>query len=507
MLTLCDPLLHAERSYPDRDAVIDGSRRLRFADFIERIRRVAGAVAALTEPGDRVALLATNSSETLELHLGVPAAGRAVVPLNTRLSDAEIEYILDDAQPRLLVTDRPQDAVTGLARNVDRVIELGAPYEAWLSAADAMDLERSPATPDSLAGLFYTGGTTGRSKGVMLSHANRIADTFHLGMCLGVSSDDSWIVLGPMYHASGTFQSLLCVWQGAPQILLPAFEPGLVLDLVEQERATIAFGVPLMLRELAEHQAERPRAASSLRLMGYGAAPASSSLLARFCEVFPDTELVSMYGATELAPMGTCLRHMERDIHGPQVRSAGRPVPGVRMRVVGEGGETLPPGGVGEVVVRGPNVMQGYWNKPDATAAALRDGWYHTGDLGSFDEEGRLFLVDRKKDMIISGGENVYSTEVEDVLSSHPDVLECAVFGVPDDKWGEAVYAVVVPRPGGALDSAALLALCREQLAGYKLPKQVDVREEPLPRTAAGKILKRDLREPFWQGESRRIHG
>ena len=507
MLTLCDPLLHAERSYPDRDAVIDGSRRLRFAEFIERVRRVAGAVSALTEPGDRVALLAANSADALAVHLGVPAAGRAVVPLNTRLSDAEIEYILADAQPRLLVTDRPSAAVAGIARDVERVVELGAPYEAWISAADAMDLERSPASPDSLAGLFYTGGTTGRSKGVMLSHANRIADTYHLGMALGVSADDSWIVLGPMYHASGIFQSLLCVWQGASQVLLPAFEPGLVLDLVEQERATIAFGVPLMLRELAEEQAARPRAATSLRMMGYGAAPASSSLLTRFCEVFPATELVSMYGATELAPMGSCLRHMERDIHGPQVRSAGRPVPGVSMRIVDEGGQRLPPGEVGEVVVRGPNVMQGYWNKPDATAEALRDGWYHTGDLGSFDEAGRLFLVDRKKDMIISGGENVYSTEVEEVLSSHPRVLECAVFGVPDEKWGETVHAVVVPGPGDEVDPAALVAWCRERLAGYKLPKAVDVREEPLPRTAAGKILKRDLREPFWQGESRRIHG
>lgn len=507
MLTFCDPLLHAERCFADRDAVVDGAVRLQFGPFIERVRRVAGAVAAMTQPGDRVAVLAANGHETLELHLGTPAAGRTVVPLNTRLADSEIEYILDDARPRLLVTDRPLAEVSGFAHAVDTVLTFGLPYEKWLSDAEPMDLEQSPASADSLAGLFYTGGTTGRSKGVMLSHANRIADTLHLGMCLGVSGTDSWIVLGPMYHASGIFQSLLCVWQGACQILLPAFDPNRVLDLVEQERATIAFGVPLMLRELAEQQAARSRAVSSLRLMGYGAAPASSALLSRFCQVFPGTELVSMYGATELAPMGSCLRHMERRIEGPQVRSAGRPVPGVRMRIVDPDGDPVAAGSVGEVAVRGPNVMQGYWDKPEATDAVLRDGWYYTGDLGYFDDGGCLFLVDRKKDMIVSGGENVYSTEVEEVLSSHPAVLECAVFGVPDEKWGEAVHAIVVPREGSRVEPEVLLALCRERLAGYKLPKQVDVRETELPRTAAGKVLKRALREPFWQEEARRIHG
>lgn len=507
MLTFCDPLLHAQRCFPDRPAVVDGSVRLDFGAFMARVERVAGAVLAETSPGDRVAVLAANAHETLELHLGIPAAGRAVVPINTRLAHAEVDYILADAAPRLLITDRSEEAVAPLAHHVGRVLSYGEGYEAWLADATPMPFDASPAEPESLAGLFYTGGTTGRSKGVMLSHANRIADTQHLGLALGISGDDAWIVLGPMYHASGIFQSLLCVWQGACQILLPAFDPAEVLDLVEQERASVAFGVPLMLRELAEEQAVRPRSVSSLRFMGYGAAPASSGLLSRFRQVLPEAELVSMYGATELAPMGTCLRHMERWIGSPRVRSAGRAVPGVRVWVELSPGEVAPSGVVGEVVVRGPNVMQGYWNKPEATAEVLRDGAYRTGDLGYFDDAGCLFLVDRKKDMIISGGENVYSTEVEEVLSGHPDVLECSVFGVPDPKWGETVHAVVVPRAGAALDVDALISLCREELAGYKLPKRVDVRDEPLPRTAAGKIRKRDLREPFWGEETRRIHG
>ena len=221
---------------------------------------------------------------------------------------------------------------------------------------------------------------------------------------------------------------------------------------------------------------------------------------------FPRAELIHLYGATETAPLATALRHEERLIDGDLARSCGRAVAGVDVRVVDHGGREVPPGEIGEVVVRGPNVMPGYWNKPEQTAAALRDGWYHSGDLGYMNAQGYLFLVDRAKDMIISGGENVYSTEVEEVLYQHPAVLEAAVFGVPDAKWGEAVHAVVVPRPGHAVDAAALIAFCREHIAGYKVPKQIDLRGDPLPKSGPGKVLKRELRAPFWAGHTAQIH-
>jgi long-chain acyl-CoA synthetase len=317
---------------------------------------------------------------------------------------------------------------------------------------------------------------------------------------------DRWMVFAPMFHASGTFQALLCAWFGIPQIIVPGFDAAQVLDTIDADGATITFGVPTMMRALADEQERRARAVTSLRLFGYGAAPASSTLLKHFHSRFPSVELVSMYGATELSPMATAVNHAERFVDdGQRARTAGRPLVGVDVRVVDERGDECPTGVIGEVVVRGPNVMAGYWDKPDATAKALRGGWYHTGDLGHFDDEGLLYLVDRLKDMIVTGGENVYSTEVEEVVARHPAVAECAVFAVPDDVWGEIVAVAVVSREAFEVGAADLQAHCRAGLAGYKVPRRVFVLEE-LPRTGAGKILKRELRAAFWEGRDRAIN-
>jgi long-chain acyl-CoA synthetase len=310
-----------------------------------------------------------------------------------------------------------------------------------------------------------------------------------------------------MFHAAGTFHALLCLWVGARQVILPGFDAAQVLDSIERERATVLFGVPTMLAAMLEEQRVRRRDLSSLRLLGFGAAPASSSLLRRVHEALPNTELVSMYGATELAPMGTTIEHFERYVDDERVRSAGRAIPGVRLRIVSEVGRDLAPREIGEVAIQGPNVMRGYWNKPQQTAEVLREGWYFTGDLGYLDEHGCLYLVDRAKDMIISGGENVYSSEVEEVLYRHPAVLECAVFGVPDKHWGEAVRAAVVLRPGMLASAEELTRHCRASLGGYKVPKAIDLHREALPKSGAGKILKRELRAPFWAGRERGIHG
>jgi long-chain acyl-CoA synthetase len=285
-----------------------------------------------------------------------------------------------------------------------------------------------------------------------------------------------------------------------------AFDPAGLLDLVERERVTATQVVPSMLAAISEEQLARPRDVSSLRFLTFGGAPSATETLRRAHRAFADAELMTMYGATETAPLVTAVCHVERRLDTPQAGTCGQPLVGVEARIVDPDDRTpVARGEVGEVAVRGPNVMLGYWDKPDQTAAALVDGWYHTGDLGRLDDQGYLYLVDRAKDMIVSGGENVYSTEVEDVLYRHPAVLEAAVFGVPDARWGEAVHAVVVPR--AAVAENDLIAHCRESIAGYKVPKRIEIRDEPLPKSGAGKLLKRELRAPYWEGRESMVSG
>ena len=260
-----------------------------------------------------------------------------------------------------------------------------------------------------------------------------------------------------------------------------------------------------MLAALCEEQQARPRDVSSLTLLTHGGSPVATEVLRRARRLVPGAEMVHMYGTTETAPLATTMRHEELLLDTPRARSCGQPAVGVEVAVVRADGSRAPSGTVGEVVVRGDNVMAGYWNKPEQTAAALADGWYHTGDLGYLDEHSYLFLVDRAKDMIVTGAENVYSTEVEDVLYRHPAVLEAAVFGIPDDKWGEAVHAVVVPRDGIEVTDADLIAHCREAIAAYKVPKRIELQTDPLPKSGAGKILKRELRAPYWSGHDTQI--
>ncbi|MEM1230670.1 MAG: AMP-binding protein, partial [Pseudomonadota bacterium] len=288
---------------------------------------------------------------------------------------------------------------------------------------------------------------------------------------------------------------------------LGAFDPAAALDLIEQHSVTHTLGVPAMLAAMAEEQHARPRNLSSLRYIAHGGSPIATQVVRRLSAVMPHTEVVEVYGATELSPLTTVLRHEEKLVDEPAGRSCGTPIPGTDIAILRPDGSSCDRGEVGEVTCRGPNVMQGYWNKPEQTAAVLRDGAYWTGDLGYMDETGHVFLVDRSKDMIVSGGENVYCTEVEEALYTHPAVLEAAAFGVPDEKWGEAVHAVVVPRPEHAdVDPADIIEHCRAHIAGYKVPKGIDLQSEPLPKSGPGKVLKRELRAPFWEGHERSVN-
>jgi long-chain acyl-CoA synthetase len=500
MLTMADPIRHARRTAAGRPAAYCGGDVVDYRTLHDRCRRLVGALRSLgVSRGDRVAVLALNCHRYLEAYLGIPAGGMVVVPLNTRLAEPELRAILADAGASVLITDRDPGE---LAKEVSQVVSWPDEYDALVDGAAPAELGEGVAEAD-LAALFYTGGTTGRSKGVMLTHRNLVANAFHKTLACRLERSDVMLAAGPLFHVAGTAPLLGLAWMGAAAVMLPTFDPAAGLDLIERRGVTLTLPVPTMVAALVDEQRSRPRDVSSLRLLGHAGSPIASEVLRRAHETFPGAELAHYYGATETAPIVTCLPHEERELDGPRRGSCGQAVPGVSVRVVHtDSGDELPPGEVGEVVVRGPNVMAGYWCQPEATARALVDGWYRTGDLGYLDGEGYLFLVDRLKDMIVSGGENVYSVEVEDVLNRHPAVLEAAVFGIPDERWGEAVHAVVVVRPGAdpaGLD-AALHDHVRASIAGYKTPKRIEVRTAPLPKSGPGKVLKRELRAPHWKG-------
>ena len=500
MHTLADPLHHAARHYADNLATICGDVRLTYRELTARCRRLGGALHALgLEPGDRVAILAANSHQYIETYMTVPAAGFAVVPLNTRHADAELAYALQDAGAKILLIDR---APGGLEELVERVIQIPDGYEALIAEASEIELGHG-IDEHALAGLFYTGGTTGASKGVMLSHRNLIANCHNWTAITQPTAEDITVVMAPLFHAAGSNSVIASIWSGGVQLVIPAFNPGDNLDQVARESATQTLGVPVMIAALAEEQHANPRDVSSVRTVAHGASPIATEVIRRAIAAFPDAEFVHLYGATELAPLATGLRHEERMPHSDLLRSCGQAVPGVAIRVIGENGEECAPGEVGEIAVQGPNVMQGYWNKPAETAAALRGGWYFSGDLGYADENNFIFLMDRAKDMIISGAENVYCAEVEEVLHHHPAVLQAAVFGIPDEKWGEAVHAAIQLRH--PVEAEELIAFCRGKIASYKVPKGIDFWDEPLPISGPGKILKRELRKPYWEGHKRQI--
>ncbi len=504
MHTFADPLKAALQLAPDKTALIDGDRSLTFADLARRCRLLAGALHTLgVRKGDRVAILAANGHRYVETYVGVPAAGYVVVPLNTRHAEPELQYALEDSGAKVLITDREPG---GLAAVVDHVISIPDAYESALAGATEHVLGEG-VTENDLAGLFYTGGTTGKSKGVMLSHRNLIANTFHYMIAVPQREDDVMLVMAPMFHAAGSNGILASLWMTGTQLTLDVFDPVRALELIEEYGVTETLGVPTMLAAVAEEQHVRPRKVDTLRVIAHGGSPIATEVVRRTHSAFPAAELIEVYGATELSPLCTVLRGEQELIDRPEARSCGRPIVGIDIRILNLDGDEVARGEIGEVVVRGPNVMVGYWNKPEQTEAVLKDGAYWTGDLGYMDDDGYVFLVDRSKDMIVSGGENVYCTEVEEVLYQHPAVLEAAAFGVPDEKWGEAVWAVVVPRAEHSnVAPDEIIEFCKEYIAGYKVPKGIDVRQEPLPKSGPGKVLKRQLRAPFWEGVDRAVN-
>ena len=501
MYTFAQPFTRALTTASGSCAVVCQDNRRTFAELGARCRRLAGAMRELgLAPGDRVGVIALNSDRYLELYLGLPAAGYVLVPVNSRLAPTEMRAILEDAGVSVVFADARYPGITG----VRRVLTIPDDYEDLIASAGEVPLGDG-VTENDLAALFYTSGTTGAAKGAMHTHRSLVSSALHFMATWPFDRQTRWLVASPMFHTGGILATLATVWAGGTHVIMPRFDPDLAVDLIEREAVTHTLLVPTMLAAAAGAQLARPRDVSSLRYLSHGASPISAETLRRARQAFPGAELLHVYGTTETTPITTLLPHEERILDTPLIRSCGQPATGVEMRVVDDNLTDLPPRAVGQIAVRGPSVMAGYWRKPEATAEVMRGAWYLTGDLGYRDEDSYIYLVDRVKDMIVSGGENIYSTEVEDALASYPGVEEVAVFGVPHPRWGESVYAVVFSRQDATPDD--LVAHCRGQIAGFKLPRCIELRTEPLPKSAAGKILKRELRDPHWAGQQVRVAG
>lgn len=477
-------------------ALVDGERRFTWREHADRVGRLAAVLRAFgAAPGERVAILADGGHLYIEAYHAVPWAGAILAPVNSRFARPEMLDMLADSAPRVLLADAAHAA---LARELAAALEapprVVAGEEAEALTALYAPMEDAGRAGEDIACLFYTGGTTGRAKGVALTQQGLVLNALNTTALLRMNSAMAHLHCGPLFHMGAGARVFSTTMHGGRHVVMPRFDAGEVIRTIAEDGVTHAVMVPAMVTAMLEHPDFGRRDLSSLRVLSYGAAPMPQPLVAALLEKLPGVGLLQSYGQTELSPVATMLPPEEHVPGSRRLRSVGQAVPNVEIRIADAEDRPVAPGAVGEVQVRGPTVMKGYWNRPVETAAALRGGWMHTGDAGYLDEEGFLYLVDRLKDMIISGGENVYSAEVELAIHEHPDVLECAVLGLPHPRWGEAVHAIVVVRPGSVLTEAALLAHCRAHIAGYKCPKSLEILTDPLPRSPTGKIRKADLR-------------
>jgi long-chain acyl-CoA synthetase len=486
----------AARYYPERLAISSGATRVTFRELHARVTRV---VAGLSEhgfaAGDRLALLLPNEIEYLELVYACAWLGVIAVPLNTRFSAVEIARVLADARPRGLIrhSSLPAPSVT---LKWERVLD-----KQPLILRDATPPEPIY-NPDAVLALIYTSGTTGRPKGVMLTHAATLTNVDHINYWMPCYEGGVYLHAAPLFHIADFPFMFAAPAFGACQVTTPKFSPDTFCETVQRERVSSTVLVPTMINLLTQFADVGRYDLSSLKQLGYGGSPIAPELIHRTRAVFPHLKLLQVYGLSETGFL-TALQDHE---HTPtRLLSCGRPAPGIDIRVVDEADRELGIGRAGELVARGANVMRSYWNKPQETAGAFRNGLFCTGDVGYQDGEGYLYILDRLKDMIVTGGENVYSGEVEAVLYTHPAIREAAVFGIPDPKWGELVMAAVVTKPGMTLSSEDVTVHCRGALATYKIPRRVEFFLEELPKTGSGKILKRALRERFWAHQERAV--
>ena len=486
----------AVRSHPKRPALISGDRRLTFCDLWERVQRIASLLVTVGfQTGDRVAVLLPNQGEYLEAVYACAWLGLIVVPLNTRLSVEEIDHILADAQPRGLI----------------RHSSLPIPTEkvAWQVILDAHELHLGTdhvagwvCDPNAVFALLYTSGTTGKPKGVVLTHANILANVEHVGHWMPHGEGDVYLHAAPIFHIADFPLMFAAPAWGMCQVTLAKFSPQAFCETVQREGVTHTVLVPTMINLLTQFAELHTYDLTSLKVLGYGGSPMAPPLIHRARTALPGVELIQVYGLSETGYL-TGLRGAEHLEH--RLTSCGRPCPGIELRVVDERGTPTPTGRPGELLARGANVTRGYWNKPDETARSFRGEFFRTGDVGYQDAEGFFYILDRIKDMIVTGGENVYSAEVEAVINHHPAVHEVAVFGIPDAAWGELVMACVVLKHGASASAEELTNHCKRHLAHFKVPRRIEFSATELPKGGSGKILKRDLRAQYWEHEERAV--
>jgi acyl-CoA synthetase (AMP-forming)/AMP-acid ligase II len=508
---LTQGLRRAAQIRPREESTVFRERRRIWSETADRVARVAGGLKEVgVQPGDRVAILALNSDRYFELLYAIPWVGAVMVPVNTRLATPEIRYILEDSEARVLFVDGAMQAhaaaLAGQTLAVEAMFFLDddtppAGMRSYEELATAPAVADAGAGGDTLAGLFYTGGTTGKSKGVMLSHNNFAWNAMNVIAGMYHDQNTTYIHSGPMFHLADGAQNFGVTACGGRHVVIPRFDVTECLQTMQQEKVTHAVCLPTILNMLANHPRAREFDLASLKYIHYGGSPMPEGVLRKALEVFPNCQFIHTYGMTESAAVLTLLPPRYTTLDGPyagRLKSCGQAAHTAELKIVDENRQEVPRGTVGEVAGKGPMIMLGYWNKPEETAAVLHDGWYYSGDAGYMDDEGFIFIVDRLKDMIISGGENVYSAEVENAISLMPGVAEVAVIGIPDPKWGDRVHAIIVPRAGANLTAEAVIAHCRTQIAGYKCPRSVEFRDTSLPLSGAGKVLKRELREAFW---------
>jgi acyl-CoA synthetase (AMP-forming)/AMP-acid ligase II len=519
-MRLYDLLDAGAMQHPDGEFALQGARRLTYGEAASATRQLAqGFIERGLGAGDRVAVLSRNSIEMVLLYFAAARAGVVPVPLNWRLAPPEWRYIVDDAGARaLFAAGEYADAVDGLRADlprVERLVALDGPpragwedYRDWPAAVPGAGPGRQARPEDDLYQM-YTSGTTGHPKGAVLTHRAVLANVAQIArVCQGRPGERS-LVVAPLFHAGVVPTTFTPISWGGSLVILDQFDPVEVVRLLDQERIGIGVLVPAMLQACLDVPDATKRRYAHLRLIYYGASPVAEVTLRRAIATFR-CGFVQSYGMTEAVQSLTFLTPAdhERALAGNPglLLSAGRTAAGTEIRIADADDAPVPDGAIGEVVARGPQLMRGYWNLPEATAQTLRGGWLHTGDAGVMDSEGYLYIQDRVKDMIVSGGENIYPREVEEVLSKHPAVLEVAVIGVPDQRWGETVKAVVALREGTGATAEQLIAFCRLRIGGFKLPRSVDF-VPALPRNAAGKVLKRELRERYWAGRARTVAG
>ncbi len=486
-----------------------------FAEMDVRANQVANALLKLgLEPGDRVGYLAKNTSDYYEILFGAAKARGVMTGVNTRLAAPELQFILSDARTKVLfvgkdfydVIDEIKDELPDLVRiiTLDGDREDWDFYSSWRNAQANTAPDTTPVADDDVIQL-YTSGTTGLPKGVCLSNANY---NFYLQQSARLEwasydAGDAVMNAMPLFHVAGVNIGVLGMAQGAKTVILREIDPTVILDLISTQKIAHAFWVPAVILMLTQQPNVRDVDWSSLKQVFYGASPIAESLLVEATEIM-DARFTQLYGLTETIGAGTFLPPEAHDPAWGKLRSCGVPWPGSIVHCIGDDGKPVPTGEVGEIVIKAGYVMKGYWNRPEATEEAVQNGFFRTGDAGYFDEDGFLYIHDRIKDMIVSGGENVYPAEVENAIFAHPDVADVAVIGVPDDKWGEAVKAIIVPKPDKNPSPESVINWAKERIAAYKCPKTVDFAKE-LPRNPSGKILRKDLRAPFWEGQDRKV--